>query len=261
MTWSLIVNLQYVNSGERDYAAQPVHPYRRAVWEFQAIVSSSAYATLPDGSPIELRAPVLTLFDPSLPHGWLGTGQSCTIAVFHYRKVPSPLPIVLGEDGFLAQKLTRSQANELRKQAEYFASMRRHPGPLFELRLDRMLADLSLLILQDWERKQGRQPLPEPATRVDQIRTWFANHLHEQVGVSEACKQFSISPAHLRRLFHQQTGKSPQQIFEEVKMVRAKEMIRDGRQKLETIAEACGYASASALSRAYKGFYGRPPRG
>jgi len=254
------VNLTYLNFGERDYEAQPVHPYRRAVWEFQAIVSGSVLATLPDRPPVRLRAPVLTLFDPSIPHGWFGTGGTCRILVFHYREVPAPLPIVLGEQPFLAQSLTRRDARYLLKTAEQLAEMRKHPGPLLELRSEQARLELSLTILRDWERKQGRQPIPEPATRIDQIRTWFANHLHEQVGVAEACRQFAISPAHLRRLFHQQTGKSPQEALEEIKMLRAKEMVRDGREKLETIAESCGYGSASALSRAYRNFFGAAPR-
>ena len=69
-----------------------------------------------------------------------------------------------------------------------------------------------------------------------------------------------VSPAHLRRLFQQARGESPQQVFQRMRMEVATDLLAEGRHDLTQAAALIGFSCPSALSRAIKNFFGKSPR-
>lgn len=244
-----------MGSGARDYGRKPILPYRRGVWEFQAFLSGSATLLRPEAPPGRLQAPRLALFAPEHRHGW--SGGICEVAVFHFESVPPLLAAQAGNE--FVMRLARADVRLLRTRARELQELRQHPTALLPIRAEQQLLDLTLMALREWEQSPEAQVALRPASRVDQILSWYANHLHEAPDQLRVCRQFSISPAHLRRIFHAERNESPRRAFERIRMERARQMLREG-EKMEAVAPACGYSEASALSRAFRAHFGTPPR-
>ena len=68
-----------------------------------------------------------------------------------------------------------------------------------------------------------------------------------------------ISLAHMRRLCHQATGRSPRDLLDELRLDRACDYLRNPDRRLEHIAWDCGYNSAVALSQAFLRRFGVRP--
>lgn len=251
----------YLGSGQRDYTLRPVHPYRREFWEFQTIIRGPVALVRPGDLVRIERGPMLWIFPPGDRHGWQGVeGQPCEVAVFHFDQVPSILQEVTGTS-YLATRLERGTASRIARAVEFFMQRRAEPGVLDRLRVEHQCLELALLALAPWEQTQDR-PSPESGRgrRVEAMTVWLAQHLHENPGVDSLSREFAISPAHLRRLFQAQLAKSPREVLERLKMQRAAELLAEGDEKLEVVAAACGFGSASSFSRAYKAHFGRSPR-
>jgi len=251
--------LGYLGAGSRDYAKAPVVPYRRSFWEFQAILTGRALVVDAQRRRNPVRGPMLLVFPPGDRHGWSGhPGERCEVAVFHYDQAPEPLASLVTTGGYRQTRLGRGEAGWLRRRMIELNEQRRQPNAMMALEVDRHLLDLTLLILREWE--GARAPARGPVDRVEEMVTWWSNHLHEGADVERLADQFAISPPHLRRIFHDRLGKSPRRVLEDIRMQRAVALLNEGDEKLETVARACGYGSAPAFSRAYKHYFGRSPR-
>lgn len=77
--------------------------------------------------------------------------------------------------------------------------------------------------------------------------------------VKKLAKQCGISVRTLERHFQVETGLSPQKWLNNERQCRAIELLRDGSTIKET-ADVLGYKTQHALSRAFKKYYGVPPK-
>lgn len=74
---------------------------------------------------------------------------------------------------------------------------------------------------------------------VDLDLRMIADHMH-------------LSTAHLGVLFKQETGTTIKQYINDYRMELAKQLVTSGHLKMNTIAELCGYASASYFAKVFK---------
>lgn len=243
--------LHYLGSGERHYAQRPIMPSKRRVWEFQAVVRGTIGPLFDQRSP-QLHAASLWVFSPNCSHGWDGvTGKSAEVCVFQFATVPAQLQDAIGVDDYVRVPLSSSDCKTLRRYAREAREEMQRPSSLFLLRHQRLLLDLSLLVLSKMD-TQHLQPVNNaPRHQVDQAMTWFRHNLHQAPGQEAVAEAVNCSPAHLRRLFHRVLGASPRDVLEQIRFQVACELLSDTRLSLEAVAEQTGLGSASAFSRAF----------
>ena len=99
-------------------------------------------------------------------------------------------------------------------------------------------------------------------TSADQRIAGIISVMKQQLGnpdlsLRELCHSFGLSPSHLRRLFHQQTGLSPHQYLEELRITQAKHMLANGEGDAFVSAGNTGalLAGATLIVRRIKGVH------
>ena len=68
-----------------------------------------------------------------------------------------------------------------------------------------------------------------------------------------------VSPRHLERLFRQHLGRTPGEHYLRLRLDRARLLLRQSELSVLGVAVACGFASASHFTRAYRRTFGRAP--
>lgn len=247
--------LCYLACGPRDYARKPVTCYPRVYWEFQAVTSGRIARTTPDGAD-PLRARRLWISAPGHPHGWTGErGRGASVAVFHFLRIPEPLARLVRDRGVLEIPLNSQQTGRLRGLAREKRLVT--PGPDMLLRQEHALLELCLMA---FEAHPPAEAGGHPARlRVQKALEWFAAHLPENPGLEEIAAAAGSSPANLRRHFLDVFQDSPKPIFDQMRFQRALHLMADPGAKLGAVAEACGFESPSAFSRAFKAKFGVSP--
>lgn len=253
--------LRYLGTGKRQYGLRGVRPYSRSVWEFQAVVAGRCGPVLNGDTAPRVAANRLWLFHPECRHGWGGVeAETCEVLVFQFPSVPEPVPSLVDAEGFIATDLAAADIRHLRRLAGEAAVEVAHPTSVSPLRFSRIQTELCLLVTRDLPARRLAVNERNAEDVCASALAWGEARLHEGVGVGEMARAVHVSVAHLRRLFHQARSHSPQHALQAVRMRRAEELILDDQLSLDAVAAACGFGSASALSRAFRGWHGLSPR-
>ena len=78
-------------------------------------------------------------------------------------------------------------------------------------------------------------------------------------GVEEVARDLDLSRIHVNRKLKAETGYSPSAVFKFIRMNHASSLLQEGRLSIAEIAQACGFASASYFSTAFKDYYHQSP--
>lgn len=86
------------------------------------------------------------------------------------------------------------------------------------------------------------------------------DHCHEPIGVSDLARAAAMSTRSFHQTFVQQVGRPPGHELQRLRIERAKKLLADSSEKIETIASECGYENANSFWVAFKRTTGLSPK-
>lgn len=103
------------------------------------------------------------------------------------------------------------------------------------------------------ERLQVRSP------KLSQAIRYMADSLEEPLAVPLIARQAGLSIRALERLFRKWMNTTPARYHRQLRLERARTLVRQTRLPMLEIAVRCGFSSAAHFSQSYAGFFGHPP--
>jgi len=100
----------------------------------------------------------------------------------------------------------------------------------------------------------GREP-----RAVALSRALLDNRSPENVTLDELAREAGLSPFHLVRVFTASVGLPPHAYQQQRRLETARRMLRASRSRLADVAQECGFADQSHLTRVFKRAYGVTP--
>lgn len=252
--------MRYLNSGERHYGESPVMAYPRGAVEFQVVLSGGARPWVVGEDLPRVRAPAMWVHPGDSRHGWTDhRGGVSRVLVFHFYEVNPVLSRQLRERGRLVRRLNAEEVTAVEGMMALLKPHMRQPRVLSPLWMDKVCAQLSLLALKGVVPARARSSESIAEQKVRQATAWYRERLSQAPTVAQVARGVSVSPAHLRRLFLQATGESPQQVLRELRLSTALHLLRDQQRSVQEVAELVGFSEPSAFSRAFRNWHGTPP--
>ena len=136
----------------------------------------------------------------------------------------------------------------------------RGPATKKELRhiADAIIARVGRLVSNGWHsRNQPYGRLSED--RLSAVIRFVEHRLPKAVSVAEMAEAASLSQAHFARCFAATTGRTPAGYVNELRMEKARELLRSTASPVYVIAEQCGFSDPSHFGRAFRKFFGTSP--
>ncbi len=249
-------SLRYLAWGGRDFEAQPIPVSRHDGW---------VCVVIEEGSPMLRAASVsrrltpgaLALIGPDCAFGWKPSGAgSCRILLWMWKGFSDPalageprsgwrirMLDAVGRKSFrMIHDLCRREVLRGEPSAGYIEGCRM----IFEETLRRVVLDSVA----------DAAPNSELVRQVD---VWMAAHLDSKEPVARLCDYLNISQSSLYRRFRDETGVSPLERFQQLRMNEAKRLLAGGGTTVKEIAFRLGYAHFNDLSRAYRKHFGKSP--
>jgi AraC family carnitine catabolism transcriptional activator len=96
---------------------------------------------------------------------------------------------------------------------------------------------------------------------LNRMQAIMAAHMEQPLTVKRIAAELDLSTKQLRLRCQQTLGQTPSQIYQDLRMARAAQLISDTRLSVDNIARAAGFASPSAFTRSYRAQYGQSPQG
>jgi len=156
---------------------------------------------------------------------------------------------------------------------QYFDAATRHivelihtPGPGAAMRrLEAVELLRSLLIGWDAGTDKGAVSLSPAQAEYERRIRKITSELLENPGdappVAELARSAGYSPVHFARLFKKATGALPREFIIQVRIERAKQLLRESSLSIGEIADALGYSDVFFFSRQFKARAGLSPSG
>ena len=94
---------------------------------------------------------------------------------------------------------------------------------------------------------------------ADSIKEYLESNIFNNISLMDICRHYSISKSYVCRIFKNETGKSIIDYYIDLKIAKAKLMIRKGELNFTQISEKLGYASIHHFTRSFKGKTGMSP--
>ena len=96
-------------------------------------------------------------------------------------------------------------------------------------------------------------------SKMDYARHYLLAHAAEEIDLVDLAEEQGMSYSRFRTLFREHTGSSPRQYQLDIRVNRAKELLRDGQRNVSEIAEVLGFSSVYYFSRLFKQRTGKTP--
>ncbi|PAV25594.1 AraC family transcriptional regulator [Tamilnaduibacter salinus] len=94
---------------------------------------------------------------------------------------------------------------------------------------------------------------------IHEVQDHLSQAFREPLTVSGLAKRHRVSPRHLQRLFRANTGGSIKSYLTSLRLEKAHDLLEDGKDSIEHVAEKSGFRSTRAFREAWTGKYGTPP--
>lgn len=247
--------LRYLGVGSRQFGLYPLKPLARMNWEFFAVLRGRVAPLAEGAPPAPLTGEHLWVTAPGSAHTWAGDGtRRAQIAVFHFGSVPALLEAAVRQRGQLALPLTPAECQRVGTLARALSRDFRQPNRLSNLVFESALLELTLLALRKLPGSHS-PPIADQAERtVADAIAWYREHVRTNPSIVDVARQVHVSPSTLRRLFHRVRGERPARVFSRIQLEKGMRLMTETSQKLEGIAEECGFTSTSDFCRAFKAF-------
>ncbi|PYI54364.1 helix-turn-helix domain-containing protein [Paenibacillus flagellatus] len=91
------------------------------------------------------------------------------------------------------------------------------------------------------------------------VLDYLHRHYHEDISLETAADRLNMSAGYMSKLFKEQTGMNFSDYLNDLRMEKAKELLRDTDLKIQHIAEKVGYYNVNSFIRMFKKTIGVPP--
>ena len=94
---------------------------------------------------------------------------------------------------------------------------------------------------------------------VEDVKKYMADNLQEDINIDKICEHFFLSRSHLTYVFSKLTGKGAMRIFQEMKLKKCQELLKNTDYSITQISEMMGYSSIHYFSKLFKKETGMNP--
>jgi transcriptional regulator GlxA family with amidase domain len=87
--------------------------------------------------------------------------------------------------------------------------------------------------------------------QIEEIRSWALDNLKQDLPVEKLAAKAGMSPRNFARVFVKDTGTTPARFVERLRVEAARRRLEESQDKLEKVANDCGFGSIQSLRRSF----------
>jgi transcriptional regulator GlxA family with amidase domain len=95
--------------------------------------------------------------------------------------------------------------------------------------------------------------------QIEEIRSWAIDNLSQDLSVEKLAARAGMSPRNFARVFLKDAGTTPARFVELLRVEAARRRLEESRDKLDKIANNCGFGSLTSFRRAFLRVLRVPP--
>ncbi len=133
-------------------------------------------------------------------------------------------------------------------------------GEIEEIMQSKLLYEMLCSILYRGDHTEHSRTRMSSDPQIEAIKRYFREHMNEEISTEELARNFHLSISQINRKFRDHTGQSPHEYLTNLRLNRAKVLLRDSQMTIAEIAGEVGYAYDTSLASAFRKKMGMSPR-
>ena len=124
-----------------------------------------------------------------------------------------------------------------------------------------LLAELLISLQRYREGTEENDGNEDPSHgRMREVAAYLCEHAGEQITLAEVAAHFAVSPSHLSRVFHRETGFGVREYLIHYRIRQACDLLLNSELTVTQIADRCGFSDSNYFGDAFKKATGLSPR-
>lgn len=111
---------------------------------------------------------------------------------------------------------------------------------------------LLTVILSEFLEASDRELAHSPPQLINEIVAYMKTHPEATDSIDDLSQRFHISPRHLHRLFQDYVAYTPHEFWLEVKIDKARQLLKEESMSIEEVGNAIGFESRRGFERAFR---------
>jgi AraC-like DNA-binding protein len=219
-------------------------PHHHNAWEI--IYQVSGHIQTQQGKErIDMYPGMILIHPPRVAHADFASGAYEIYYILCQAPDQMPWPRVCYDDG----------DSEIGRVCAAMVQEWQRQTPERDQLLGLLMAEMDLRL----RRSQENHERTKPEQTVTAAVQWMEEHFQETLTVGKIAQEVGVSVSSLHAHFLAQRGQTPMEFLQAARLRHALSLLHHTVFNLETIAEQCGYNSASHLSRHVKASTNRTP--
>lgn len=218
-------------------ARQHAAPHRYAVWKL-AYYRSGAIDALVDDVSYPVTAGSVLVVPPHADHAEIAHTAYANYYVLVNARTDLPWPRLTADDG--GQRIGGVFAALVREKSA--------PDQHARAMVDALVRQLDILLRRDLSRRHDSTA----RAIVNAVELLMEERYAEHLSIDAVAREVGVSGSTLRAYFAAELGMSPQRRLLEIRLRHAVSLLQTSDLTLASVADRCGYHSASHLSRHVK---------
>jgi Transcriptional regulator containing an amidase domain and an AraC-type DNA-binding HTH domain len=198
-------------------------------------------------------------------HGPLGEMKKCCFAAIQAGSslVKKVLQNVVGDSNFKFKNEEFSVSTELKDLISKFVDELKSPKAGHVLMVDILSTQIVVQLVRDYEARESNEYDAEITGRKSNldsaVRFINENKCNSEYSTRKAARIANLSGYHFIRTFRNETGKTPYNFLLDLKINKAKELLKEKNQSITEICFSCGFINHSHFATAFKKRVGMTP--
>ncbi len=127
-------------------------------------------------------------------------------------------------------------------------------GETCGLMVESICAQLVIQLIRDLNAEDGGNinRVGKDNPYIDKAIEFMQEYYSANIKISDICNLIYLSPSHFKRVFKESTGQTPYQYLMEIRLHKAKELLRKKEHTMEEVARMCGFVNSGHFSTVFK---------
>jgi AraC family transcriptional regulator len=243
--------------GQCDYAVTPAHTHP----SYSFVVSFDDLCQVKiDDRIVRSRPGTFSAFSPGVPHQELPlTTPARYVAVMIRRAYFEKHLAVYGRAIPPLRCATFDSTPRLLAALREFMSEFEERAPGYETLLEATGQKITHLVIRQILAVQKHDDKVDFRMAANDAVEFMHTNIHEKLTLTDLARISRLSPSQFARVFKQELGMAPIEYLQEMRLLRARRLLRDTDRTITEIALGSGFNSSSYFSRCFQNRFGASP--
>ncbi len=161
---------------------------------------------------------------------------------------------IAGEGGFSFKRIQGHYSSQLLNLIGEFQLELMSYGEAYPQMIRSISTQIVFQLIRDIhaEQEKNSRTISRDNQYISKAISFMLENYQTSISINDICSLIYLSPCHFKRVFKEETGRSPHQYLMDIRLEKARELLGRKENSIEDVANQCGFVNAGHFAVAFK---------